>query len=106
MLAPVHSPARTLEKPAHLATHPMLPRVQTAIDVKEAIGRASSLDKIGFDASVLEDGYSEIRSTLEYFTTDGCPSPDPDETTLAVPGGGIIDKTQMVRHLSKCRVHA
>ena len=75
----------------------MLSRVQTAVDVQKAIDRASSLDKIGFDASVLKDGYNAIQGTLEDFA-DRCPSPDPDETTLVVPGGGKIDKTQMVRH--------
>ena len=83
----------------------MLPRVQTAVDVQKAIDRASvELDEIGFDASVLKAGYYEIQGTLEDFA-DRCPSPDPNETTLVVPGGGIIDKTQMVRHLSNYRAY-
>jgi len=48
------------------------------------------LTKIGFDASVLEDGYSAIQYARSVA--------DPDENTLVVSGGGIIDKTQMVRH--------
>ena len=82
----------------------MLPRVQTAVDVQKAINRARSLDEIGFDASVLKAGYDVIQGTLEDFA-DRCPSPNPDETNLVIPGGGIIDKTQMVRHLSNYRVH-
>ena len=67
----------------------MLPRVQTAVDVRKAIDRASDeLDEIGFDASVLKAGCYEIQGTLEDFA-DRCPSPDPDETTLVVPDGGI-----------------
>ena len=82
----------------------MLSRVQTAVDVQKAIDLARSLDEIGFDASVLKDGYDEIQHTLRSYA-DRCPSPDPDETSLVIPGGGIIDKTQMVRHLSNYRVH-
>ena len=36
---------------SHLTSHPMLPRVQSAVDVKKATDRSSSLDKVGFDAS-------------------------------------------------------
>ena len=80
----------------------MIPRVQSAIDVKVAVGRASEeLDEIGFDASVLKDGYKAIQEDFG----DRYPSPDPDETTLDIPGGGTIDMTQMVGHLSNDRVH-
>jgi len=82
----------------HLPTDPMTTRVQTAIDVKKAIKGASELTKIGFDASVLEDAYLEIKDTIETYGGDNLLPPDPDENTLAVPGGGKIDKTQMVRH--------
>jgi hypothetical protein len=76
----------------------MIPRVQNAIDVKKAIeGADRKLTKIGFDASVLEDGYHEIKSTIELYA-DRDLSPDPDESTLTVPGGGKVDKTQMVCH--------
>jgi hypothetical protein len=61
----------------------MIPRVQTAIDVKTAIENASKrLNMIGFDASVLKNVYDE-RSL----------SPDSDEDTP------VLDKSQMVRHV-------
>jgi len=76
----------------------MTTRVQTAIDVKKAIDGASELTKIGFDASVLEDGYKDIKRTMEFYDSLDLLPPDPDENTLAIPGGHKIDKTQMVRH--------
>jgi len=76
----------------------MTSRVQNAIDVKQAIDGASELTEIGFDASVLEDAYVDIKDTIETYGRDNLLPPDPDENTLAVPGGGKIDKTQMVRH--------
>ena len=76
----------------------MITRVQTALDVKTAIQRApGKLRQIGFDASVLEHGYNEIQRTIEDHAPRS-PSPDLDEKTLAVPGGGKIDKAQMVRY--------
>lgn len=82
----------------------MIPRVQSAIDVKRAISSASSeLTEIGFDASVLEEGYKAIQTTCKQ-STGRYLSPSSDEDTLVVPGGGIINNTQMVRHLSDCRV--
>jgi len=76
----------------------MTTRVQTALDVKRAIDCAEDeLTEIGFDASVLKDGYREIKETVETYRGRSL-SPDPDENILAVPGGGKIDKTQMVRH--------
>ena len=76
----------------------MTTRVQTALDVKRAIDCAEDeLTEIGFDASVLEDGYREIKETIGHYSGRGL-SPDPDENILAVPGGGKIDKKQMVRH--------
>jgi hypothetical protein len=71
--------APSLEQPASLD---MIPRVQSAIDVKTAIEKAwKKLTKIGFDASVLIDAYAEQSH-----------SPDPDEDTP------VLDKKQMVRH--------
>jgi len=76
----------------------MISRVHTALDVKKAIDGASrNLTKIGFDASVLEYGYSDIEDTLKVYA-DRSPSPQPDENILAVPGGGKIDTAQMVCH--------
>jgi hypothetical protein len=76
----------------------MIPRVQTAIDVQSAIKSASRrLTEIGFDASVLEDGYTDIQATINDFA-DREMSPDPDDNTRVVPGGGTIDKRQMVRY--------
>jgi len=76
----------------------MIPRVQTALDLKKAIDRAPhQLTEIGFDASVLEAGYHEINQTIKTYG-DRSLSPDSDENILTVPGGGEIDKTQMVRH--------
>jgi hypothetical protein len=76
----------------------MIPRVQTALDVKKAIDDASSqLSEIGFDASVLEDGYDKIKYTIEIYSNRDL-SPGPDENILVVPGGGKIDINQMVRH--------
>ena len=43
----------------------MLPRVQTAVDVKKAIDRSSSLDKIGFDALVLKAGCCATSALFE-----------------------------------------
>ena len=92
----------------------MIPRVQNAVDLKKAIDSAdSSLTGIGFDASVLKDTYDEYYATVE---DQGTPedqdissrrslTPDSDENTLDVPGGGTIDKTQMVRHLSNYRIY-
>jgi len=78
----------------------MIPRVHNALDVKQAIDCASrELTEIGFDASVLEAGYYEIKGTIEDYTHRSL-SPDPDEGILAVPGGGKIDKKQMVRLLT------
>ena len=83
----------------------MIPRVQNAVDIKEAIENADSrLTKIGFDASVLKDGYNAIQYTLEYCTHRSL-TPDSDEDTLDVTGGDPIDKPQMVRHLSNYRVY-
>ena len=78
----------------------MIPRVQSAFDVKKAVDRASDvLDEIGFDASVLKYGYEEIQVTLGRVRK-------PDETALDAPGGEIIDRKQMVRYyLSSNRVH-
>ena len=76
----------------------MIPRVQNAIDVKRAIDDAGGmLNEIGFDASVLKEGYDDIEYTIGR-VGDRSLSPDPDENILAVPGGGKIDKTQMVCH--------
>ena len=83
----------------------MIPRVQNAVDVKDAIDRAGSrLTEIGFDASVLKDGYNEIQNTLNRYTHRSL-TPEPDTNTLDVPGGRTIDKTQMVRHLSNYRIY-
>lgn len=78
----------------------MIPRVQSAVDVKKAIDSASSkLIEIGFDTSVLEKGYRELKERFPWPSSD-----EDDEDTLVVPGGGIIDNTQMVRRLSDYRV--
>ncbi len=83
----------------------MIPRVRTAVDVKKAIDKAGrKLTEIGFDASVLKDGYNEIQDTLKSYTRQFL-TPGPDENTLVVPGGGEIDMTQMVCHLSNYRVY-
>ena len=83
----------------------MIPRVQNAVDVKKAVDSADSeLAEIGFDASVLADGYNAIQTTLKRYAHRSL-TPDPDENTLVVPGGGEIDMTQMVCHLSNYRVY-
>ena len=80
----------------------MIPRVQSAIDVKQAVERASrNLTEIGFDASVLKDGYETIRRDLALYIGRH----SPDETDSGASGDVIIDKKQMVRHLSNDRVH-
>jgi hypothetical protein len=78
--------APSLEQPASLD---MIPRVQSAVDVKTAIENASeTLTKIGFDASVLKDAYDEIREQ----SPDQSLSSDSDEDT------SVLNKRQMVRH--------
>ena len=64
----------------------MIPRVQTALDLKKAIDKAPhQLTEIGFDASVLEAGYHEINQTIKTYG-DRSLSPNSDENILTVPG--------------------
>ena len=81
----------------------MIPRVQNAVHIKEAIEKAGSrLTKIGFDASVLEEVYIEIQEDYTHQSL----TPDSDESTLHVTDDSDpIDKTQMVRLLSNYRFY-